>query len=136
MRLLSPPDNPGTVLGVIVALVIVGVAGGVIVSKWVTVFSLIFWMIYTLVLATMQIVRQSKHELSSVTGVLLNPYFRFLVFEVLAAVGVVAVAWYDKMIIGYFILALWLTFAVNFYLFYSYQPEERPELLEKDYLHR
>ncbi|MBW2964743.1 hypothetical protein KY363_04750 [Candidatus Woesearchaeota archaeon] len=118
--IFTPYEHPSQTLALIVIIVLAGIIGGLLVHKVFMVIALIFWMLYTLVLALLQVIRKSFHDFASVTSALLNPFVRFVLFETVSIVGIIAVLRYNNMFIGTLALVAWLMFAVNFYIFYAY----------------
>ncbi len=117
----TPQEYPMQALILIISMTLVGIIGGIFVHPWFTIFSLLFWMQYTGVLAYMQYKRRSKHSGKGITTILLNPGLRFALFEILAVIGI-AFVFLGKMYWAAVVLLGWMLFAMNFYFYYRRKP--------------
>jgi hypothetical protein len=120
----TPQKHPRQTLMMITALVLTGILGGMFIDPFFMVVSLLFWIHYTAILAYLQIRHASRHDPSTLTGVLLNPFARLFIFETIAIIALVLVLVYDYRLAGVIALCMWEIFAVNFYIFYIYASRE------------
>ena len=117
-RVYTPPMNERLVFGIISLIVVFGIFGNLLLSKWFMIFAIAFWMQYTAVLSFLQLVHKKERPHSTITEILLLPHVRFSVFIFIATIGLIGTI-RGQYILGYLTLAAWWLFSFNFYRHYS-----------------
>ncbi len=115
----TPQKNPKEAIILITIVVLTGIVGGYLISPFLMVVALLFWMQYTAILSYLQFKKKRKLNTKSLTGILLSPQIRFFLFEFLAVIGTGSIFKYRTLSIGAAALIAWWLFAYNFYYYYQ-----------------
>ncbi len=115
----SPKEYPTKSFISITLIVLIGILGSVYVHPLFLIAALLYWMQYTSVLSFSQFKNKSTHKINSLTGLFLQSIVRFVVFEMLAVIGILFYLLADNVTFGIFALLVWWLFAVNFYFYYT-----------------
>ncbi len=114
----TPQKNPKEAMILVAVIVAFGIAGS-FTYQLLTIAALLFWIQYTAILSYLQYKRKSRHNVKGFTGLLLNPQFRFFLFEFIAVIGLLSIFKYETMIFAIAALIAWFLFSFNFYRHYS-----------------
>jgi hypothetical protein len=114
----TPTKYPKKAFILISFIVFIGILGGYFISEYFLAIALVFWMQYTAVLSYLQFKKKSKHSNKTFTEILLNPFIRFFIFELIAFWGIVMLIWWNNLQVGSAALLAWWLFSLNFYLYY------------------
>lgn len=115
----TPQKNPKEAIILITIVVLTGILGGYLISPFLMVVALLFWMQYTAILSYLQFKKKRKLNTKSITSMLLSPQIRFFLFEFLAVIGIGSIFKYHTIVIGAAALTAWWLFAYNFYHYYQ-----------------